>query len=156
MDLKEDGTLMIEFKTKSVEDGVKHIHPILLEVMKEMDSWLEGYDGTHLRVSETLTTQAVDQRLKRVSSTHREGRAFDVGGVASWSKSKLQIFAQTFADKYKHLGAVSHSGSRSFLIAKDSGHGLHCHVQIGRDIVEQFNHKYKWNYPSDKKIKERA
>lgn len=146
---------MIEFKTKQIQDGLKQIHPVLVEIMKEMDLWLSKHDQTDLRISETVTTLAIDQKLKRVSSTHREGRAFDIGGVVAWRKQKLQLFAETFQNKYKHLGAINKSGSRSFMIVHDSGHGLHCHVQIGKDIVDKLKQKYPlWTYPVEKKTKE--
>lgn len=145
---------MIEYKTKQIQDGMKSLHPILHEVSQEMDQWCQKYDKSNLMLSETLTTLAQDTKLKRVSSSHREARALDIdvspNGI-SWSKAKLIAFSNHFGPKYKHLGALSKSGVRTFLLVHDSGHGLHCHVQVGIDIVEKMKSKYPlWTYPVEK------
>jgi hypothetical protein len=143
---------MIEYKSKAIKDGMDHVHPVLIEIAREMDAWIERHLNIHLLISDSLSTLATDKRLGRVSATHREGRAFDVGGVSNWKKQDLTLFASYFSEKYKHLGALSTKGNtRNFLLAKDSGHGLHCHVQIGRDIVEKMKTKYpNWTYPVEK------
>jgi hypothetical protein len=145
---------MIQYKTKKIQEASPAMHPIMHEVMGEMSDWLIKNYNLDLSISETTTTLSMDQALKRVSATHREGRAFDIGGVYAWNKEMLTNFATYFNDKYKQLGALSHSGIRTFLLVHDSGHGLHCHVQIGRDIVDQMKKKYPlWNYPIEKKRK---
>jgi hypothetical protein len=145
---------MMEYKSKYIQDGMVSVHPIIHEILKEMDSWCQKYDKSNLMISESLTTLAQDNALKRVSSSHREGRACDIDvsphGVL-WPKQKLIAFSHFFGEKYKSLGANSKLGTRTFLLVHDSGHGLHCHAQIGKDIVEKFKNTYpNWKYPVEK------
>ena len=65
------------YKTKKAELRAKYLNSTVFKVMVEVIDWLEqqGYEGV---ITDTVSTKEEDNKLGRVSSSHREGRAFDV------------------------------------------------------------------------------
>jgi hypothetical protein len=130
---------MIVFKNEKDKRNITLIFKPLSEIALEMDSWLRLNYKIDLCITATLSTLAEDQALNRVSSSHREGRAFDVS-IRTWNPTILRTFLEFFNAKYSHLGAVSKSdGIRRFIVHKPHGTGPHLHVQVGRDIISQAN-----------------
>ena len=89
-------------------------------------------------ITSTLSTELEDQKLKRRSSTHRTGRAFDLRSN-HWDASFISEFMQYFEDKYKDVAAFSRSrGERALCIYHDN----HIHVQVDpefsvRNLLEE-------------------
>lgn len=126
---------MILFKHPKDEKNFSFIHPKLQEIAKEMDSWLRSHFKIDLCITATISTLAEDQQIGRVSSSHREGRAFDVA-IRTWTPSILRMFVSHFESKYSHLGAVSKTDNvRRFVVSKPHGTGPHLHIQLGKDII---------------------
>lgn len=126
------------FKTKECAERVVKMHEMTQKVLHEMEKWFFETFGHEFEVTETLTTLEEDQALNRASSSHREGRAFDIG-TRSWTSDMLSKFNTHFS-KYEKFGAIGkESGKRIFMYEKPHGSGPHIHVQIGRDVIEQYN-----------------
>jgi hypothetical protein len=130
------------FKTKKVELRFKEVHPIQIEICKEMDKWLLNYDGSQLEITDAKTTLKEDEALNRVSSSHREGRAIDIS-VNGWDKQKVSDFCLYFSNKYHLMGAVSLSDNiRRFIVWRKHGSGAHIHTQLGHDVIIKYKDKY--------------
>jgi len=83
----------------------------------------------------SVSTQAEDTKLKRVSSSHREGRAFDLRSVV-FSPSGRAKLMKYVTESYGHFGAISTStGMRNVILHKNSGYGWHFHVQFDKNFL---------------------
>lgn len=152
--------MSLKFKTKKIQDRFPLVHPLLQEILQDMSAWLKKKYNRDLTLSESVTTLEEDKRLKRVSTSHQEGRAVD-GDVtpedeSPWSKEITNEFVVHFGKKYdKTHGALSKSGVRKCVVFHNSGHGWHLHIQIGADVVISMKDKYPlWVKPNITKQKD--
>lgn len=118
------------FKTPKVQSRAFKLHPLLVMIMGEMIAWA-WTQRLPTVITETFTTLDEDLALKRTSSTHREGRAFDMS-TAGWPKASIDQFIEIFSKKYSGLAALGASGQPVLILHHDSGFGDHFHVQIAR------------------------
>lgn len=119
------------FKSPLSGERCEYLHPQAQEIMNEMTDWCKGLNIPFV-ITETVTTAEEDKRLSRVSSTHREGRAFDVS-TRGWKKAEIDEFMAHFDQKFLHVAAIgAKSGKAELIVHHDSGHGEHFHVQIGK------------------------
>ena len=122
------------FKTDLIKRRFEKMHPQAQELLLEMIAWAND-NGIQAIVTETATTYAEDLKLKRMSSTHREGRAFDIS-TKGWSTVEIIAFQQFFEPRYGHLGATSHkTGAPRLIVHHDAGTGAHFHVQLNRQYA---------------------
>jgi len=83
----------------------------------------------------TTSTEAEDRRLKRISASHREGRAFDMRSIV-FSPSGRAKLMKYVSESYGHLGAISSStGTRNVILHKNSGYGWHFHIQFDKNFL---------------------
>lgn len=98
-------------------------------------------NGLPLVITETFTTIDEDQKLNRVSPSHREGRAFDAipnnhDRSALWPKEKIAEFIAVFSKKYSAIAALGlKDGKPQLVVFHDTGTGLHFHVQINKKFA---------------------
>lgn len=78
-------------------------------------------------ITETVSTIHDDKLLKRVSDTHRTGRAFDVR-TREWSMEFCVELCSHFNKKYSEFSAINKSGEKRLMVLKSD----HIHVQIAR------------------------
>lgn len=116
------------FKTKLIADRAKYLHPITLDILTDAVQWATGH-GLPASITETVTTAAEDQKLKRVSRSHAQGRAFDLS-TRGWDKDSIALFIKEFSAKYSDVAATGGSGKPALIVHHDAGHGDHFHVQI--------------------------
>src|SRR5690606_13475271 len=122
------------FKTDLIKRRFEKMHPQAQEILLEMIAWADA-NGVQAIVTETATTYAEDLALKRVSATHREGRAFDIS-TKGWQTVEIIAFQQFFNPRYGHLGAVSPStGQERLIVHHNAGTGEHFHVQLNRSFA---------------------
>lgn len=124
------GGIRKAFKTQEIRSRSLYLHPLTMMIMAEMIHW------AHIRaipvsVTETLTTEEEDSKLKRVSKSHQEGRAFDLS-TRGWTEDQIKLFTEEFSKKYASLAATGSSGSPALIVRHDTGRGDHFHVQINR------------------------
>jgi hypothetical protein len=123
---------MIKYKSIQVEERASGISKVLFSILIEMGYFCQAR-GHDFVVTATLSTLEEDQKLKRKSASHREGRAADVR-TRDWPEAFLKTFIEEFEGKYGAFGAVSLSdGKRKFIIDKSKQPSPHLHCQLGRE-----------------------
>jgi hypothetical protein len=85
--------------------------------------------GKDFILTDTMTSEAEDRALNRVSDSHNQGRAVDIRTTV-WDKQFIDLFISSMIDKFGNLGAYSGDGARKLLVYHDSGHGKHIHCQL--------------------------
>lgn len=80
-------------------------------------------------ISDAVSTKAEDDKLQRVSSTHREGRAFDLS-TRGWARETIDECIRVFGFKYRHIAAVAQDGSPRLVYFHNAGTGEHLHFQV--------------------------
>lgn len=121
----------MKFKTKKVEERFIQMTKTAQDLATEMAEWSLEKWNVELVIVETWTTAAEDQKLNRVSDTHRTGRAFDVR-----TRNLKDDFKKAFIEHFNYLyqqklGAITPSGP-SLIVDKPHGSGPHWHVQVKR------------------------
>jgi hypothetical protein len=87
-------------------------------------------NGFDFIITDILSEALEDKKLKRVSKSHTEGRAFDVRSSV-WTKEFREKLEKHFEEKYKDWAALSNKTLKPNLIEyHDNGNGAHFHVQI--------------------------
>lgn len=135
------GSPPMKFSSEKAAQRFNLMWPRTQELAIEMDAWAQEKYGIELTLTETFTTVAEDRELKRVSSTHRGGRAFDVR-VKDLPDSLIAEFCAYFRKKYPTLGATA-NGQYQLIVYKPHGTGPHFHVQIRRNYTGESNGKTK-------------
>lgn len=119
------------FKNDLIKARALCLNPMALMVLCEMAlyAWEKNL---RFSVTETVTTTQEDKALNRVSTSHAEGRAFDVS-TRQWEEKSVVEFMNTFTKKYSHLGAIGKSGNAALIVRHDAGRGDHFHVQFNKE-----------------------
>lgn len=124
------------FKDSKMLTRVSGCHPFVVMLIGEMAIW-SWVNNMPFIVTETLTTFDEDSALKRMSATHREGRAFDVS-TRGWSETKIQEFIAIFGQKYNAIAALNpKDGKPQLIVRHDTGRGDHFHIQINKKFMVQ-------------------
>lgn len=119
---------MIDFKDKEDMKLFFLLHPILQLIIIDGANWAHDRDLNYI-ITDTVSTEAEDIKLGRVSKSHRQKRACDVG-CRGWSLRDIIELKEYLTNKYGHYGAMSYTGKINLVIVHDSGHGKHFHIQI--------------------------
>lgn len=123
----------MNFKTEEIKKRFESVNPILKSIAKDMYEWCVICDAPFM-ITASMSTEDEDKKLNRVSSTHREGRAFDLS-CFGWDKDRILVFKTMFSEKYKDVAAISPSTNKpTLIIHHDNGNGMHFHVQIRRGV----------------------
>jgi hypothetical protein len=94
-----------------------------------MNLWAWGNDLPFV-ITETITTLEDDQKLKRISNSHRTKRAADVS-VIGWNKESIEKFILFFNEEHKDIASISASDLKPRMVVyHDSGHGSHFHIAL--------------------------
>lgn len=120
------------FKSKKDFDRYLNLHPVALVILFHMNLYCHNRK-LRFQVTSTVSTREEDDSLNRVSSTHREGRAFDLS-VKDWSPYDIKEFIDYFDTKFGSEGALGVSGEKR-LIVDHVGTARHLHVQIDRSYT---------------------
>lgn len=99
-------------------------------VMCDLVLWAKGKQLPCV-ISDAVSSQEEDEALKRVSSTHREGRAFDVS-TRGWSKESIDECVRVMGFKYRHLAALGQDGNPRLVYFHNAGTGDHLHFQVAK------------------------
>lgn len=121
----------IEFKYPDLVKEYQSIDSRLQLILEDMAGWVKGR-GYKFVITDLLSEEWEDKELKRVSTSHREGRAADVR-VRDWPIDFRHEFEAYFELKYKKWAATSaKSGLRNLIVIHSNGNGIHCHIQVSR------------------------
>ncbi len=120
---------MVKFKTFAVKERAKLLHPMVIDVMVDMYQWCED-NNLPFEITETVTTLQEDLKLKRISASHRERRAFDLSSHG-WRMEHITDFCRHYNTKYEDIAAIGKESLKPVLVQHhDNGNGPHFHVQI--------------------------
>ena len=128
---------MIKFKHQKDKERFLEMHPMTLRILFHAYQWAHSRKIPFV-VTSTLSTKEEDELLKRVSTAHRTGRAFDLS-IRGWTTDDIDDFHMDFEKAYGKWGAVSKRDliRRCVVIKRD-----HIHVQISWEFVNFKNFKY--------------
>jgi hypothetical protein len=121
----------IHFKDDRKSMDLMYIHWSLAMIVAAMSGYCQKHK-LRLQITDSISTYAEDTFLKRVSRTHREGRAIDLS-VRGWEKSDIEMFVDFWNGHHynKDYGAISASTMKPKLVYyHDAGHGKHLHIQV--------------------------
>ena len=118
----------VQFKHDIDKSRLFYMHPLIIMVMLDMANW-HMERGIPFIVTSTMSTIHEDLELKRVSSTHRTGRAFDFR-VKDLSSEQLSELVNTFNHKYKTIAATTHELEQKLILIHGKNANRHAHVQI--------------------------
>ena len=118
----------VQFKHDIDKSRLFYMHPLIIMVMLDIANWhIER--GIPFMVTATISTLDEDNALKRVSSTHRTGRAFDFR-VKDLTEEQLTELVDTFNHKYKTIAATTHELEQTLVVIHGKNVNRHAHVQI--------------------------
>lgn len=115
-------------------DRWRYLSPAALMILCDFILYCELY-GLDCTVTDTVSTQDEDDELKRLSATHRTGRAFDAS-LRKWTSAQAEGCALYFSEKYKTYAAVDPNGNRKLVKIHDAGTGQHLHFQVHTKYAE--------------------
>jgi len=119
----------IQFKEPSLLGEYQLINPKLQLVLEDMALWVTSH-GHEFIITDLLSEEAEDKALKRVSTSHRDGRACDLR-VRDWPQEFRNKFEIYFETKYYKLAAISKvTGKPNLVYIHSNGNGIHCHVSV--------------------------
>ena len=119
----------IKFKSKQEESEFPLLKKRAQIIAQDMAQYchINGFDFI---ITDILSDGSEDKKLKRVSKSHTERRAFDVRSII-WTKEFREKLEKHFEVKYKEWAALSGETLKPNLIEyHDNGNGQHFHVQI--------------------------
>lgn len=121
---------LFEYAKNEVRDRIEHLSVEALMILCDVVLWARA-KGLPVSITDAVTSPEEDAKLKRVSSTHREGRAFDLS-TRGWDKDSIDEAVRVFGFRYRHLAATGHDGSPRLVYFHDAGTGPHLHFQVNR------------------------
>ena len=123
----------VEFKHPELLKEYQLIHPKLQIILEDMAQWVTSH-GHKFLITDLLSEESEDKKLKRVSKSHSEGRACDLR-VRDWPLDFRKKFEDYFEQKYLKFAAIStKTGQANLIEIHDNDNGIHCHVQLRKGL----------------------
>lgn len=123
----------VEFKHPELLKEYRLIHPKLQLILEDMAQFVVSR-GHKFVITDLLSEELEDKKLKRVSKSHQEGRAADLR-VRDWPVDFRKEFEDYFEKKYLKYAATSlKTGQANLIEIHDNGNSIHCHAQIRRGL----------------------
>lgn len=121
---------MIEFKHSRDRYMFTHLHPIIIMIYADLFNFAKDKFNKNLYVTQTLSTAAIDYKLNRVSSSHRTGRAIDIG-VRNLTLTEINEICHYINSsfKYRKYKYQARSGAKR-LAYYHRGTAPHIHLAI--------------------------
>lgn len=119
----------IKFKTEKEKNEFDKIKDNLKFILLDMASYFNG-NGYDFVITDLLSEIQEDKKLKRISASHREGRAADVR-VRGIPEEFLKTFEEKFENIYRNEAAISlKTGQPNLILRHNIGAGDHLHIQV--------------------------
>ena len=128
----------IQFKHEKDKELYFMLHPILQKILASMALYCHTHSMPFV-ITSTVSTLEEDQRINRVSSTHREARAADIS-VRGWDAFESADFVKLFNKEYGKYGAISKATGKSKLVYMHVGTAPHLHIQIHKKYKVDMSH----------------
>lgn len=116
------------------------LHPLMQNLLDNVLIFLKLQFGVKLDgiVTATVSTVLEDMKLHRTSTTHSEGRAFDIS-VKHLTPEQLGELKIAFTKVAGHLGAIDkETGLPKLIVDHDVGYGRHLHFQLSKHFAQNF------------------
>lgn len=117
------------FKTLKSHGRQKFMCSQIQVVMAEFIRYAKEIGVENPVITETVTTVAEDQAVKREHDQHRRRVAFD-GRVNNWSGEQIDAMTAHLNEKFKGLAYVTNSGAKQVAFCHNNGNGDHFHVAV--------------------------
>lgn len=125
----KEGKEMIAFKSDTELEEFPKLRRRAQLIALEMGQYCADRGQTFI-ITDILSEASEDAKLKRVSTSHREGRAFDIR-TRHWPVKFREEFIAHFYERFKSWAAISKKTLKPHLIEyHDNDNGIHCHIQI--------------------------
>ena len=121
---------VIDYAKPGVKDRLEWLSVEAFMVRCDVILWARGKQ-LPVVISDAVSSLDEDEALKRTSSTHREGRAFDLS-TRGWSKDHIDECVRVFGFKYRHLAAIGGDGNPRLVYFHNAGTGDHLHFQVAK------------------------
>lgn len=119
----------IYFKSKQEELEFPKVLPRLHDVIFDLAEHFHRA-GHKLIITDILEEKGEGEKLNRVSTSHKEGRACDLR-VRHLPKAFINSVIELYNEKYKKISAISSTtGKPTLIVYHDNGNGIHFHIQI--------------------------
>ncbi len=119
----------IKFKTESEKKEFDKVQANLKFILLDMASYF-NVNGHDFIITDVLSEVDEDKKLKRISASHREGRAVDVR-TKGIPQDFLLAVEEKFERIYRNEAAVSSKTGEPNLIQRHNvGSGDHLHIQV--------------------------
>lgn len=120
---------IIKFKTEKEKNEFQKIKSNLAFIVLDMASFFNA-NGYEFLITDILSEVQEDKKLKRISSSHREGRAVDVR-THGIPEDFLKTFEEKFERIYTNEAAISlKTGEPNLILKHNNGNGNHLHIQV--------------------------
>ena len=127
---------MLHFKNKKDQELFCLLHPALIMIYADLVLYTKKQFNVDLVITQTVTTKEIDERLNRVSASHRECRALDI------RTKNLDIFIVNHIVDYINKKPAYHkyhytsfSGTKRLAYYHHSSHE-HIHLAIASSFAK--------------------
>lgn len=118
----------MRFKNKETQEEYPLIKERLKLVLDDINEFHIDH-GRQMIVTDLISTEGEDKGLKRVSPSHRQGRAADLR-TRHLDPIFIKEMVAHFNKKYESWAAISLRTNEPTLMVYHSGTGLHLHIQV--------------------------
>lgn len=129
-----------EYAKEEIKSRLDYLSPAAFMILCDVIIW-SIQRQINLVISDAVSDLSEDMALNRVSSTHREGRAFDIS-TRDWKKDDVDDCISFFAAKYRYIAAVGDDNEPRLCVFHNAGTGDHIHFQVHKRYampLKQFN-----------------
>lgn len=122
-----------EFAPELFLEDFAFMSPKLMLMWAFINNWCADRN-LDFRVTSMIRSPEYDKQLGAASTTHQEGRAFDMS-LRGFSYQDVQDLIDVVAKNFSNIGAISRSSgtSRPIVVHKNhDGAGTHAHLQVRR------------------------
>jgi hypothetical protein len=121
----------IQFKHPSLIEEYASIRPELQMIVEDIALFCKRQNQPFI-ITDILSDAEKDKKLKRVSSSHSEGRAIDVRSK-DWPDEFIKRLMDYFPKRYERYAAISkETGKPRLMYFHSNGNGDHLHLQVRR------------------------
>ena len=122
------------YKTSEIEKRAEYLCNEVKNIMSACCGFILDA-GIEPVITETVTTHEEDLSVHRVSSTHREGRAFDMR-CNNWPDDLKARFVEYIETLFGDYGAISKTGIKRIVYCHGEGLHQHMHVQVHKKYYD--------------------
>jgi hypothetical protein len=112
------------------QDRWKYLHPIAVMIFCDLILWCEE-NNLPCVMTDSVSDEAEDRKIQRMSDTHRTRRAFDIS-LNGWGDIQKNACIQAMTLKWNKYAALGGDGRPRLCYGDVHGTGPHIHFQINR------------------------